>query len=620
MPDETFDANDVIAKFSAALTTEFYDRNIAGIKRSISLTKVNLDKHLKDYAQKNIDSLRKIKTIVSEGHSDLLSIYQPSFFKYGEKKIDEIQFRSDLSKGKQLVIRGNAGAGKSIFLRRHFLRRLEERSCIPYLIELRTFNFSNSGLFAFLYDAVRVNTPWLDTEGFRNLLGKGKIELLLDALDEVSHLKRPAINSALEQFIVEFPKARVVLTTRYGDRYSALPNLNEYHLQPFSKQQAVALVLGLDFEEETKHKFASALRDKLYDKNSDLLSNPLLCSIMLLTYRRFADVPDQLHLYYQQAYEVLYSRHDASKSGSLKRDFTSNLDVMQMQSVLDYFSALSYTGEKFEFSESECLSRLQDAANSISISADARNIKDDLVEAVSMLNRDGFELRFAHRSFQEFFCAHYISKANSELSNACIEACKSRVKADNVLPMAFALNEAKFEEVWLIENLKIDISLMEEMVEKDNFLNLILKLNLIVNFSSDLFVIMPIGSESLSTNINVYQRCLGPGVNPMTVPGRSNFVEMLGQEPERSIFLEAMAKSFVDREYKAVWKTGELPKGHGFGFNLDKSQSEEFLGLAVWRDCATHVLSLLKTYQSDIEKRRSARNELALRAFQKLVQ
>ena len=59
-------------------------------------------------------------------------------------------------------------------------------------------------------------------------------------------------------------------------------------------------------------------------KHESFASNPLLLNIMLLTYDNYADIPEKLHLFYSNAFETLYIKHDATKGG-YKREFKTKL-------------------------------------------------------------------------------------------------------------------------------------------------------------------------------------------------------------------------------------------------------------------------------------------------------
>lgn len=602
---------DFAAKFAAEIAGQTYSKIIKNIAQSVSLTPVSLQINLAEYATLMYDNLSQIRTIVSDSPSRLLDIYQDARFRLSSETYLEAEFIAFLGVNHQAVIRGNAGAGKSMFLRRHFLRVIGERKRIPILFDLRSLNSNYSSVIEHLHGHAKGLMPWMDYGVFCALLKNGRIELLLDGLDEVSHNIRPAVNTAIATFVTQYPKANVILTTRYGDRYAVPSRIPEFHVCQFSKEQAVSLIRSLDFAEEAKLRFAKALSEGLYDKSPDLLSNPLLCSIMLLTYKRFAKVPEQLHLYYQQAYEVLYSRHDAEKDG-FNREFLSKLDIAEMQSVLDYFSAVTYAADAFEFSEVECIDTLRSAIDVAQVSARPEDVKDDLIEAMSLINRDGVELAFVHRSFQEFFCAHYISKTSSELARSCIDAVKMRDDTDSVIPMAVALNPERFEEAWFLPSLREDSARYRDYFNKGKYFDIIRDTLPIVHFEGDI-VRLALGTQPHSKSFGVYLRRMndeGAFIElDMSKKGKSF---SLGDHPSVASYVRSAAFHLpVPKQFREQQVPGKL--------SLDaEDRVLSVLGeIDIWKTCALEIVNRLEKWLRLLEERKAKREVSPLDRFKR---
>ena len=62
------------------------------------------------------------------------------------------------------------------------------------------------------------------------------------------------------------------------------------------------------------------------ENEKSFVSNPLLLSIFFFTYKHTPHIPKKLNLFYKNAYEALFERHDLSKDG-FKRDKYTELDV-----------------------------------------------------------------------------------------------------------------------------------------------------------------------------------------------------------------------------------------------------------------------------------------------------
>lgn len=609
---DAFDINDAAAKFAAEMATSTYSKFIKGISNSLALNQQVMQSNLKDYAIQTASIFGYIRTLVSESDSKVLDIYQPAKFRRSTELYSESQLYQFVEINLRAIIRGNAGAGKSLFLRRYYLHLIEKRQSIPILFELRGLNSDYSGLMERLHRHAKSLMPWMEFEVFRTLLKNGKIELLLDGLDEVSHSIRSSVNTDIGMFVNEFPKARLILTTRYGDRYASPSRIEEFHVEKFSKEQAASLVRALDFPYEPKMRFAKELENGLYEKSPGLLSNPLLCSIMLLTYRRFAAVPDQLHIYYQQAYEVLFSRHDAGKENGVDRDLLSGLNVFEMQGVLDYFSALTYASDMFDFSESECLEIISESIVGTNIKAKSADIKDDLIEAVSMLNRDGLELTFVHRSFQEFFCAHYISKSSNDVAKACIEAVKMRDDTDSVIPMTIALNEDRFEEVWLLPSIRQDFARYSEDFKSGKYYNIVRDtLPTVEIVKND--VVLGLGVESRSKSFGIYMRTMDGGADHLQFNGKD--VERLFSFSSPKTLLNLISAEALNLPVPK-WFREEISNDRVL-INTEDRMLSVLSEMTIWKPFAQKILTLMRLWLEDLEGRKQTREAIPMVAFRR---
>ena len=91
--------------------------------------------------------------------------------------------------------------------------------------------------------------------------------------------------------------------------------------------QALNLIDKLDFrsdEPSIKANFRKEVATHLYRTHHAFIENPLLLTIMLMTFEQFAEVPQKMHIFYREAYIALSQKHDASK-GAYKRTLSTNL-------------------------------------------------------------------------------------------------------------------------------------------------------------------------------------------------------------------------------------------------------------------------------------------------------
>lgn len=101
-------------------------------------------------------------------------------------------------------------------------------------------------------------------------------------------------------------------------------------------------------------KFYKELDEYLYDKYKTFASNPLLLTIMLLTFENRASIPDKLNDFFEQAFTTLFHTHDATKGG-YKRDIQSKLGYEDFKAVFSYFCFKSFFNSDYKFSENKVL-------------------------------------------------------------------------------------------------------------------------------------------------------------------------------------------------------------------------------------------------------------------------
>lgn len=153
----------------------------------------------------------------------------------------------------------------------------------------------------------------------------------------------------------------------------------------------------------------------LYDKYETFASNPLLLTIMLLTFESRVSIPDKLNDFFEQAFTTLFHTHDATKGG-YKRDICSGLGYEDFKTVFAYFCFKSFFNSDYRFSENKVLEYIGIARQKrvVEVNFDSMDFLIDLTNSVCMLIHDGLEYRFSHRSFQEYFAALYTVQLDDE--------------------------------------------------------------------------------------------------------------------------------------------------------------------------------------------------------------
>lgn len=442
--NEDFDINKVTAEFLSSnldKITTIGKSVLTGASEEIQLRLKTAYKHYLETIGKRFIKTRTFFFRDEPVH--LYDFYIPTGLSSFNANI-EIATIKELNKvDNNLIITGTGGSGKTILLKHLLLDSLKEKKQIPVFIELRDYNSYNRTFEDFLINSILDFNLDVDKKFIRKAFKAEHFLFLLDGLDEVKTKKRDKIVKGIDQLTKKY-KTHIILTSRPDENLSSLNHFTELHMSPLSLRKCISLIDKLPADEEIKNKFQLDLKNSLYQKHKSFLSNPLLLSIMLITYGYSADIPTKLSIFYNQAYEALFQRHDALK-GAFQRKKETNLDIKDFAKIFSVFCILTYDKRKFEFSESDIIKYLETAKKITDLDFDTKKYLQDLVQSVCMLVQDGLLYTFSHRSFQEYFAAQFIINANDDTKRKLIKKYKAYISEDNVFSLLYEMDQEFIE-------------------------------------------------------------------------------------------------------------------------------------------------------------------------------
>ncbi len=344
------------------------------------------------------------------------NIYVNVGLQYEGKEIPTSTVDPMLHINKNILISGTGGVGKSMLMRYLFLNTANRGEYVPVLAELRRIGnqpSDNLSILELIYTCMQGFDVQLPREQFEYSLQLGKYLFLFDGLDEVKSSLIKETAEALQAFSAKYPLNPCIITSRPMQETSPLETFTNVEPMPFSKVQAVELASKIRIEDEKAKEFCRQLDEYLYDKHKDFAENPLLLSMMFLTFMRNSSIPDHLADFYKNAYDALYSVHDSNDKGSYRRDFQcKTLDEDSFKRLFSHFCFQSYMKEVYEFSRDDILSRIDKSIKKLKLDGiKPADYLTDLRNVVCMIIKDGDIYRFSHRSFQAYFAAYYTSSA-----------------------------------------------------------------------------------------------------------------------------------------------------------------------------------------------------------------
>jgi hypothetical protein len=360
--------------------------------------------------------------------------------------------RKIVQEGNFIIITGMAAQGKSTLVQHLFVDCLRGGQSIPVLIRLRDLNQEPRPLLEQIHASLAAFKFDKDIDFVRNSLEQGAFTVFLDGLDEVHPTGRAAIKTAILALADRYPKNMFVIASRPDFEFDSWHRFVRFTVLPLDEGQAVELVTKLRAEEETKSKFIAGLKASLFREHQSFLSNPLLLTIMLLTYREIAEIPEKRHLFYHEAFTALFNRHDAQKG--YQRITHTRLPIDDFERVLGHFAIDSYLNALLSFTDRqlvECLGRAKEYTG-ITFSVEA--FREDLRESLSFLVREGNLLTYTHRQFQEYFAARHISLQTESLQREWIATLTPDMRPNEVVRMLWEMNAEVVESLYILPRLQ----------------------------------------------------------------------------------------------------------------------------------------------------------------------
>lgn len=424
-----------------------------------------IEKHFVDfdeYLNISLEHASTVNLICSRSiNSNLDDVYVPTFLKKRDNSKSEIQDNdliSDIRDGKRVVIRGNGGSGKTLFMKRLWLNVFREpKGKIPVMIELRKFNqFSDVNIISLIRNTLSTSKT-ISENLFKEMADDGTFFLVFDGFDEVSIEKREAVEAQILEFERLYRKCNIVVSSRPNESFISWQVFDTFDVVPFTRQQTIELIGKVPLDKGMLKRFTNLISEEFFLKYSEFLSSPLLALMMLVTFKRkgdISDISDNIVEFYDNAFHALYSEHDAIKE-QFKRPHC--LKINDFRLVFSTFCLFSYYKEIFEFKESKIHEYVQKSIDHVNLTKDSADkicctVEDflhEILDAVNLMQKDGIMYSFIHRSFQEYFAAYWIINVDTTKTARVLEDMCLRPH-DDVFRLCYQMNKLKVDQNYVL--------------------------------------------------------------------------------------------------------------------------------------------------------------------------
>jgi hypothetical protein len=431
------DPSSVTAAVVADLVKASFQATVRGASGAVRSTWSKIFEDFAPYMEDTYNRNRNVRILCKKDSDvDLYDVYVHSSFVSSDKTISDHELIEHFIDGKNIIVNGNGGAGKTFFMRHLWLTIFANPGATtPIFIELRQLSdLSKLDLKAFIRRTIS-NHRELNDDLFDYFCAQGRFSFLLDGFDEVAQEHREELQRQILLLASMYNKCSFAVSSRFEKRFAGWQNFDIFESAPFNLGQVRALITKVPFDADSKVVFLKKLTAEFFGQNKSFLSNPLLSIMMMMTFRENMDIPRRMSIFYDQAFNTLFQWHDATKAYSRPK----TLDIEDFQKSFGVFCLLSYYKEVFEFTKSEIMEYISMSSKFCSFPQSPDDILEDYEESVNLIKQDGLKYTFIHRSFQEYFASYALVRIVPDKFFDFIGEISKRT-SDNIVPMCFEMN------------------------------------------------------------------------------------------------------------------------------------------------------------------------------------
>jgi len=417
------------------------------------------ERKFEEYLERTFKRCKNINVLVFPNQQiSLEAIYQPLtlYCTKNNHRVKIDKFYDELIRPyEKILISDTAGMGKSTLLKFLALKIIEQNVGIPILIDLRNLTDRNlilDEIFAQLNPIDRV----LEKDLILKFIETGNFIFLVDGFDEIQQKNSEIVIRDIRQFIDKAHNNWFFLTSRPEPALTSFGDFQQFNIQPLSKEEAYGLIRlydnfsGFGIAEN----LIGDIQPRLEEIQS-FLANPFLVSLLYKTYTYTKDVPASKITFYDEIYSALFKHHDLSKDG-WRRPKHSNLEIQQFRIVLRQLAFDTLKDNVVSYKRQELISYISKAREKcIGIVFNETDYLSDLLLTVPLFIEEGLQIKWAHKSFQDFFAAEYLSLDSKKEEKLNQIFAMQKANYFNMLDLFYELDYKTFRRT-IIRNLLAD--------------------------------------------------------------------------------------------------------------------------------------------------------------------
>ncbi|MFJ8494846.1 NACHT domain-containing protein [Streptomyces sp. NPDC094038] len=314
----------------------------------------------------------------------------------------------------RVLLRGDAGSGKTTLVQWLAVTAAREGTHIPYVLPLRTLIRGASAFPAPAAFLTAVGGPLSAPEGWaERVLAAGRALVLVDGLDEIPDADRNRARDWLGSLLHAFPGNRWLLTSRptaVRSDWLAPEDFGELALAPMRRTDVATFVHRWHTAARAPE-FEGPLLDSLRTKRdlARLATNPLMCGLICALHReRRGYLPTGRKELYDAALAMLLTRRDRERGmGAVDEVELGEEAQLELLQRLAYALVLSGRTE-MDLETAEAIVDRCLPSVALPGGRDAPTVLRTLLLRSGMVRQPApGALDFVHRTFQDYLGARY---------------------------------------------------------------------------------------------------------------------------------------------------------------------------------------------------------------------
>lgn len=317
----------------------------------------------------------------------------------------------------RFIVLGRPGSGKTTFLKFLALQSLDGKlhhNRLPIFIGVKDFADSGKTLIAFIVEQFDIcHLPNAEPFVVR-VLDKGRCQILLDGLDEVNSDKRDDAIKEIYDFSEKYRNNQIILSCRTAAYNHWFDKFTDVEIADFDGEQMRAFVRNW-FRDEPEVMELCWRKLNENTRIQELGSNPLLLTLLCLSFNETMDFPQNRAELYREAIHVFLKKWDTTRR--IKRDVIlyRSLTTMRKESLFARIAAESFENGEYFLPQRKLETRILDFIKHLprvkreAPEPDGETILKEIeAQHGIFVERASHIYSFAHLTFQEYFTAKYI--------------------------------------------------------------------------------------------------------------------------------------------------------------------------------------------------------------------